>query len=68
MRRLTATTGALAIAAVGLVAASAGTDQASTCPTARMPLPDASCSPGAYNPDVTQRHLLCPGGLPRSTP
>ena len=65
MRRLTATTGALAIAAAGLVAASAGTAQASTCPTARLPLPDASCTPGACNADVTQSNInntICVSG------
>ncbi|AZP22814.1 hypothetical protein EJC51_46340 [Streptomyces aquilus] len=65
MRRFTATTGALAIAAAGLIAASAGTAQASACSTARLPLPDASCTPGAYNPDVTQSNIdstICVSG------
>ena len=39
--------GGKAIAAAGLIAASAGTAQASACSTARLPLPDASCTPGA---------------------
>jgi hypothetical protein len=30
-----------------------GTAQAATCSTAKLPLPDASCTPGATNPDVT---------------
>ncbi|MEU1661873.1 hypothetical protein ABZ527_38265 [Streptomyces griseofuscus] len=53
MRRFTATVSALAFGAAGLIAASAGTAQASTCSHAYLPLPDSSCTPGAYNPDVT---------------
>ncbi|WP_232240786.1 alkaline phosphatase family protein [Kutzneria sp. 744] len=30
-----------------------GTAQAATCSTAKLPLPDAACTPGATNPDVT---------------
>jgi hypothetical protein len=65
MRRFTATTCALALAAAGLIAASAGTAQASTCSHARLPLPDSSCTPGAYNPDVTQSNIhstICVSG------
>lgn len=47
MRRFTATTSALAIAAAGLIAATAGTAQAPTCSTDRLPWPDSSCTPGA---------------------
>lgn len=49
----------------GPIAASAGTAQASTCSTARLPLPDASCTSGAYNPDVTQSTInstICVSG------
>ncbi|MGI5508499.1 hypothetical protein [Streptomyces sp. CA-106131] len=65
MRRFTATSCALALAAAGLIAASAGTAQASTCSHARLPLLDSSCMPGAYNPDVTQSNIhstICVSG------
>ncbi|MFE5038232.1 hypothetical protein [Streptomyces sp. NPDC056683] len=65
MRRFTATTCALALAAAGVIAASAGTAQASTCSHAYLPLPDSSCTPGAYNPDVTQSNIhstICVSG------
>jgi hypothetical protein len=51
--------------AAGLIAATAGTAQASACPTANLPLPDSSCTPGAYNPDVTQSTIhstICVSG------
>ncbi|MGW1073902.1 hypothetical protein [Streptomyces sp. NPDC002537] len=59
--RITASAASLALAAAGLL--TTGTAHARTAPTAgvasacsqsRLPLPDASCQPGAYNPDVTQ--------------
>ncbi|MFD8726076.1 hypothetical protein ACFV2H_51290 [Streptomyces sp. NPDC059629] len=65
MRRFTATTCALALAAAGVIAASAGTAQASTCSHAYLPLPDSSCTPGAYNSDVTQSNIqstICVSG------
>ncbi|MEU1596054.1 hypothetical protein ABZ468_25155 [Streptomyces sp. NPDC005708] len=65
MRRFTTTTCALALAAAGLIAASTGTAQASTCSHARLPLLDSSCTPGAYNPDVTQSNIhstICVSG------
>ncbi len=42
-----------------------GTASAATCSTARLPLPDASCTPGAFNPDVTQSTInktICVSG------
>jgi len=42
-----------------------GTASAATCSTARLPLPDASCTPGATNPDVTQSTInstICVSG------
>ncbi|MGW5284471.1 hypothetical protein ACWERI_34310 [Streptomyces collinus] len=65
MRRFTATVTALALGAAGLIAATAGTAQASTCSHAYLPLPDSSCTPGAYNPDVTQSNIhstICVSG------
>ncbi|HEY1155786.1 MAG TPA: hypothetical protein VGE95_05810 [Arthrobacter sp.] len=65
MRRVTATACVLALGAAGLIAATAGTAQASTCSTANLPLPDSSCTPGAYNPDVTQSTIhstICVSG------
>ncbi|MPY34760.1 hypothetical protein FNH09_27040 [Streptomyces adustus] len=65
MRRFTATTCALALAAAGMIAVSAGTAQASTCSHAYLPLPDSSCTPGAYNADVTQSTIqstICVSG------
>jgi hypothetical protein len=58
----------LPILIVALVAAGLslpGTAQAATCSTARLPLPDASCTPGAFNPDVTQSTInktICVSG------
>jgi hypothetical protein len=58
----------LPILIVALVAAGLslpGTAQAATCSTARLPLPDASCTPGATNPDVTQSTIdstICVSG------
>ncbi|MEU3374146.1 hypothetical protein ACFYM2_21535 [Streptomyces sp. NPDC006711] len=52
-RLAAATASAFCLAVSGLVL-SAGSAQASTCSTAYLPLPDASCTPGSYNPDVTQ--------------
>jgi hypothetical protein len=65
MRRFTATACALALGAAGLIAATAGTAQASTCSHSLLPLPDSSCTPGAYNSDVTQSDIhstICVSG------
>ncbi|MGW1878777.1 hypothetical protein [Streptomyces sp. NPDC001975] len=65
MRRFTATTSALALAAGGLIVAATGTAHASTCSHAYLPLPDSSCTPGAYNSDVTQSNIhstICVSG------
>ncbi|WP_107481339.1 hypothetical protein [Streptomyces malaysiense] len=57
---------ALSLAISGLVlGVSAGTAQASTCSRAYLPLPDSYCTPGAYNPDVTQSTIgstICVSG------
>jgi hypothetical protein len=70
MRSLTripaATACALALAAGGLVlGAGAGTAQAATCSQGYLPLPDPYCTPGSYNPDVTQSTIhstICVSG------
>ncbi|MGW4561306.1 hypothetical protein ACWEN3_02510 [Streptomyces sp. NPDC004561] len=65
-RMSTAAASALALAVSGLIlGVSAGTAQASTCSQSRLPLPDSSCTPGAYNPDVTQSTIgstICVSG------
>lgn len=56
LRRLAATAACLALTTAGL-AVTAGTAHAtaaSGCSQSYLPLPDPSCQPGAYNPDVTQ--------------
>ncbi|MGW1157033.1 hypothetical protein ACWD5Q_00750 [Streptomyces sp. NPDC002513] len=57
---------AFALAFSGLIlGVSAGTAQASSCSQAYLPLPDSSCTPGAYNPDVTQSTInstICVSG------
>ncbi|WNM34855.1 hypothetical protein RKE30_33045 [Streptomyces sp. Li-HN-5-11] len=62
----TAAASALALAISGLIlGVSAGTAQASTCSRAYLPLPDSSCTPGAYNPAVTQSTIgstICVSG------
>ncbi|MFE4355978.1 hypothetical protein ACWDD9_07785 [Kitasatospora sp. NPDC001119] len=75
--RLTVTASAAALAAAGLAAGTAqaaapahGTAQkartlAASCSQAYLPLPDPSCTPGAYNPDVTQATIgqtICVSG------
>jgi hypothetical protein len=60
-RTATATGSALALAVSGLILSTAGAAQASTCSTARLPLPDSSCTPGTYNPDVTQSTICVSG-------
>ncbi|MEU6216402.1 hypothetical protein ABZ845_02600 [Streptomyces sp. NPDC047022] len=62
----TAAAAALSLAVSGLIlGVSAGTAQASTCSQAYLPLPDSHCTPGAYNPDVTQSTIgstICVSG------
>lgn len=65
-RTSTAAAAALSLAISGLIlGVSAGTAQASTCSRAYLPLPDSYCTPGAYNPDVTQSTIgstICVSG------
>jgi hypothetical protein len=53
-RRLTATTTSLTLAVAGLIIGTGSAAHAASCSQTYLPLPDPSCQPGAYNPDVTQ--------------
>src|SRR5881227_2293039 len=57
---------ALALTFSGLILGfSAGTAQAGTCSQSYLPLPDPTCTPGVYNPDVTQSTInstICVSG------
>ncbi|HEU5427032.1 MAG TPA: hypothetical protein VFU74_09165 [Actinocrinis sp.] len=56
---------ALALSVSGLIFTTAGAAHASTCSTDYLPLPDAICTPGVYNPDVTQATIgstICVSG------
>jgi hypothetical protein len=58
---LTVTAGCVVIG----VSAGAGTAQAATCSHASLPLPDSGCTPGSYNPNVTQSTIhstICVSG------
>lgn len=52
--RLASATTALALAAAGLLLTTGSAHAATTCSQSHLPLPDSTCQPGAYNPDVTQ--------------
>jgi hypothetical protein len=55
---------ALALSAL-VVGATPGTALASTCSRSYLPLPDPSCTPGSYNPTVTQSTIhstICVSG------
>jgi hypothetical protein len=59
------TTLAVTASCVVVVGFGAGTAQASTCSQSYLPLPDSSCTPGSYNPDVTQSTIhstICVSG------
>lgn len=56
---------ALALVVGGVILAGAGTAEAQTCSHAHLPLPDSVCTPGSYNPDVTQANIgstICVSG------
>lgn len=56
---------AATLAAAGVVVAGGGVASAATCSQAYLPLPDKSCTPGSYNPDVTQSTInstICVSG------
>ncbi|MFC8512137.1 hypothetical protein [Streptomyces sp. NPDC057257] len=64
-RRLTATTTSLALGVAGLVLTTGPAAHAQSCSQAYLPLPDPTCQPGAYNPDVTQSTIgstICVSG------
>jgi hypothetical protein len=64
-RTATATGCALALSVSGLIFSGAGAAHASTCSTGYLPLPDPVCTPGSYNPDVTQSTInstICVSG------
>jgi hypothetical protein len=51
--------------ATGGVAAGSAAAQAATCSQSRLPLPDPGCTPGSYNPNVTQSNIhstICVSG------
>ncbi|MGD3108846.1 MULTISPECIES: hypothetical protein [unclassified Streptomyces] len=54
IHRFASATTALALASAGLLLTTGSAHAAATCSQSRLPLPDAGCTPGAYNPDVTQ--------------
>ncbi|MFF4598142.1 hypothetical protein [Amycolatopsis sp. NPDC001319] len=64
VRSVTAIFAAVALTGGGVIVAG-GVALAATCSTARLPLPDAGCTPGTYNPDVTQSNIhstICVSG------
>ena len=65
LRTAAASGSALALVVGGLILVSAGGAEARTCSHSRLPLPDSACTPGAYNPDVTQSNIgstICVSG------
>ncbi|MFB6536432.1 hypothetical protein ACFCY8_17240 [Streptomyces noursei] len=52
--RLSSAATAIVLTAAGLVLTTGSAHAATTCSRSHLPLPDATCQPGAYNPDVTQ--------------
>jgi hypothetical protein len=63
--RLGVTVTALSLSVGGLVMGTGYAAQSATCSQAYLPLPDPSCTPGAYNPDVTQSTIdstICVSG------
>ncbi|MFJ2736091.1 hypothetical protein [Streptomyces sp. NPDC087317] len=64
--RIAATSSALTLAVSTLIIGStAGTAHAATCSQKYLPLPDSKCTPGSYNPDVTQSTInstICVSG------
>jgi hypothetical protein len=65
LSRTGATGAALALAVSGLMLSTTTGAHAATCSHAYLPLPDSACTPGAYNPDVTQSTIgstICVSG------
>ena len=64
-RRLTATSTSLALAVAGLIIGTGSAAHAQSCSQAYLPLPDPTCQPGAYHPDLTQSTIdstICVSG------
>lgn len=64
-RRLTATTTSLSLAVAGLILSTGSAAHAASCSQDYLPLPDPTCQPGDYNPDVTQSTIdstICVSG------
>jgi hypothetical protein len=64
-RRLTATTTSLGLGVAGLILSTGSAAHAAGCSQDYLPLPDPTCQPGAYNPDVTQATIdstICVSG------
>jgi hypothetical protein len=64
-RRLTATTTSLSLAVAGLILGTGSAAHAASCSQDYLPLPDPTCQPGDYNPDVTQSTIdstICVSG------
>jgi hypothetical protein len=58
-------TGTVVALVTGAVVAGGAVAQAATCSQSRLPLPDPSCTPGSYNPGVTQSSIgstICKSG------
>ena len=65
IRRLTVVACSLALAAGGLLTGTPAAQAATTCSQSYLPLPDPTCTPGAWNPDVTQSTIdstICVSG------
>lgn len=67
LRRFTAAAACLLLPAAGTILTSGTAHAAGTpaCSRSYLPLPDPSCQPGAYNPDVTQDTIgstICSSG------
>lgn len=67
LRRITAAAACLLLPTAGVVltGGTAHAAGASSCSQAHLPLPDPSCQPGAFNPDVTQATIgstICVSG------
>jgi hypothetical protein len=64
--RALAATGTLALTlSCAILGATADPAMASVCSQAYLPLPDSSCTPGSYNPNVTQSNIhstICVSG------
>ena len=64
-RRLTATTTSRSLAVAGRILSTGSAAHAASCSQDYLPLPDPTCQPGDYNPDVTQSTIdstICVSG------